>query len=135
MNTSKNPSQIKKNLLSYYLTQWSCEKITLYSNIQVGVNWETSGTHSCWHEIFAKSEINNRLIVHNSPFTVHPEYIFQRRNRARNGACRSHWSTTGLILYGWPNKNFELNRFKKFDCISHPNVPIKYFRSTLIVAV
>jgi hypothetical protein len=40
---------------------------------------------------------------------VHSEYIFQLRNHARNGACRSHWSTTGLNLYGWPNKNFELN--------------------------
>ena len=40
---------------------------------------------------------------------VHSEYIFQLRNHARNGACRSHWSTTGLILCGWPNKNFKLN--------------------------
>ena len=40
---------------------------------------------------------------------LHSEYIFQLPNHARDGACRSHWSTTGLILYGWPNKNFELN--------------------------
>jgi hypothetical protein len=50
-----------------------------------------------------------RYTIAISSRVVHSEYIFQLRNHARNGTCRSHWSTTGFILYGWLNKNFELN--------------------------
>ena len=32
------------------------------------------------------------------------EYIDQLRNHVRKGICRYHCSTTGFILYGWPNK-------------------------------
>jgi hypothetical protein len=63
-----------------------------------------------WPNTFGTSLciIKNKFVIFPCR-VVHSEYIFQLRNHARNGACRSHWSTTGLILYGWPNKNFELN--------------------------
>jgi hypothetical protein len=58
-------------------------------------------------------------------------FCFQLRNHARNGACRSHWSTTGLILYGWPNKNFELNiiDMRKRGLEPRPRIRFRRIRS------
>jgi hypothetical protein len=89
---------------------------------ELGINNNTSSNTIYKPTSFHKDEILatiNTNFVNYTKFipcrVEHSKYIYQLKNHVRNGACSNHWSTTGFILYGWPNKELYPGILNKKD--------------------